>query len=49
MYTSGALVRTTNLLGGVTYYGYDAAGRASTITDPEGDTTYETLFGRGAL
>jgi YD repeat-containing protein len=36
-------VRTTNLLGGVTYYGYDAASRASTVTDPERNTTYETL------
>lgn len=42
MYAGGALVRTTSVLGGVTSYGYDAADRASTITDPDGDTTYLT-------
>ena len=30
------------MLGGVTSYGYDAATRAATITDPDGDTTYMT-------
>jgi len=43
MYASGSLVRLTNVLGGVTYYGYDAADRASTVTDPEGDSTYTTF------
>ncbi len=42
LYASGALVRTTDALGGVTSYGYDAARRASTVTDPDGDTTYTT-------
>ncbi len=42
VYASGALVQTIDVLGGVTSYGYDAAQRASTITDPDGDTTYLT-------
>ena len=42
LYASGALTRTTDPLGGATIYGYDAASRASTITDPDGDTTYLT-------
>ena len=42
LYASGALIQTTNVLGGVTTYGYDAAQRAATITDPDGDTTYMT-------
>jgi RHS repeat-associated protein len=42
MYASGNLARTTGALGGITWYGYDAANRASTITDPDGDTTYTT-------
>jgi YD repeat-containing protein len=42
MYASGALVRTSDALGGVTSYGYDEASRATTITDPDGDTTYMT-------
>jgi RHS repeat-associated protein len=41
-YASGALTQATNVLGGVTTYGYDDALRASTITDPDGDTTYMT-------
>jgi RHS repeat-associated protein len=41
-YLGGALVATTNPLGGVARYGYDAALRASTITDADGDTTYMT-------
>jgi RHS repeat-associated protein len=40
LYSSGALVRMAGALGGVTSYGYDEADRASTITDPDGDTTY---------
>jgi len=42
VYSSGSLVRETDTLGGTTYYGYDSADRASTITDPDGDTSYET-------
>ncbi|MBV9449023.1 MAG: hypothetical protein JO345_24310, partial [Streptosporangiaceae bacterium] len=42
VYASGNLVRTVDALGGVTSYGYDAANRASTITDPDGDTSYTT-------
>jgi RHS repeat-associated protein len=42
IYASGALVRTSDALGGVTSYGYDEARRATTITDPDGDTTYMT-------
>ena len=41
-YSSGALVQSVNVLGGVTSYGYDAAVRAATITDPDGDTSYMT-------
>ena len=41
-YATGNLVRTVDVLGGVTYYGYDSANRASTITNPDGDTTYTT-------
>jgi RHS repeat-associated protein len=41
-YAGGALVRATSALGGVTTYGYDDADRASTITDPDGDTAYVT-------
>jgi len=40
VYATGALVRSVSVLGGVTSYGYDAAVRASAITDPDGDTTY---------
>ncbi len=42
VYATGALVRAVSVLGGVTSYGYDAALRASAITDPDGDTTYVT-------
>ena len=42
MYADGALAQVTSPLGGVTYYGYDQAQRASTITDPDGDTSYLT-------
>ena len=42
MYAGGALAQTVSPLGGVTYYGYDQAQRASTITDPDGDTSYLT-------
>jgi RHS repeat-associated protein len=41
-YASGALVRATSVLGGVSSYGYDTSLRASTITDADGDTTYMT-------
>jgi RHS repeat-associated protein len=42
VYSNGALVQTTNVLGGVTYYGYDGAIRASTVTNPDGESTYST-------
>jgi RHS repeat-associated protein len=42
VYASGNLIKTANVLGGVTWYGYDASDRASTITDPDGYTTYTT-------
>jgi RHS repeat-associated protein len=42
VYADGRLVRTVSALGGVTSYGYDPASRASTITDPDGNTTYTT-------
>ena len=42
MYAGGALIKDTDALGGVTYYGYDAANRATTVTDPDGYTTYTT-------
>jgi len=41
-YSTGALVRAVGVLGGITSYGYDAATRAVTITDPDGDTSYMT-------
>ena len=41
-YANGALIRSASVLGGVTSYGYDAATRAATITDPDGDTSYMT-------
>jgi RHS repeat-associated protein len=42
VYAAGDLLRTVDVLGGVTSYGYDSASRATTITDPDGDTTYTT-------
>ena len=42
VYAEGNLIRATDVLGGVTYYGYDAADRASTVTNPDGYTTYTT-------
>ena len=41
-YAQGNLVRTQDVLGGVSYYGYDPAGRTSVITDAAGDATYTT-------
>jgi RHS repeat-associated protein len=42
VYADGNLAKTTDVLGGVTYYGYDASDRATTVTDPDGYTTYTT-------
>jgi RHS repeat-associated protein len=42
LYADGALAQVTSPLGGVTYYGYDQAQRAATITDPDGDTSFLT-------
>jgi RHS repeat-associated protein len=42
VYAGGDLVRETDALGGVTYYGYDADNRATTVTDPDGYTTDTT-------
>jgi RHS repeat-associated protein len=42
VYASGDLVKETSVLGGTTYYGYDASNRATTVTDPDGNTTYTT-------
>ena len=42
VYASGDLIKTTDVLGGVTWYGYDASNRATTVTDPDGYTTYTT-------
>jgi RHS repeat-associated protein len=42
VYAGGNLARETDVLGGTTYYGYDASNRAATVTDPDGDTTYTT-------
>jgi RHS repeat-associated protein len=42
LYAGGALAQVVSPLGGVTYYGYDEARRAATITDPDGDTSYLT-------
>ena len=41
-YSNGALVQAAGVLGGVTWYGYDASTRAVTITDADGDTSYIT-------
>jgi RHS repeat-associated protein len=49
VYGGAALVRTVSVLGGTTYYGYDAAMRAATITDPDGDTTYTTHDAHGNI
>ena len=42
MYAQGDLIETTDVLGGSTRYGYDASNRATTVTDPDGNTTYTT-------
>ena len=42
VYSVGQLIKTTDVLGGVTWYGYDASDRATTATDPDGYTTYTT-------
>jgi RHS repeat-associated protein len=42
VYASGDLVKETDVLGGTTDYGYDASNRATTVTDPDGDTTFTT-------
>jgi RHS repeat-associated protein len=42
VYATGTLIKTTDVLGGVTWYGYDASARATTVTDPDGYTTYVT-------
>jgi RHS repeat-associated protein len=42
VYASGALVEQITPVGGIIRFGYDAAMRADTITDPDGDTTYAT-------
>jgi YD repeat-containing protein len=42
VYATGNLIKTTDVLGGVTWYGYDASNRATTATDPDGFTTYTT-------
>ena len=42
VYASGDLIKTTDVLGGVTWHGYDASNRATTVTDPDGYTTYTT-------
>src|SRR5262249_10752076 len=38
-YDSRQLLQTVDALGGITYYGYDAAGNQTTVTDPLGHTT----------
>jgi RHS repeat-associated protein len=43
LYVNQGLMRITNPLGGTTWYGYDGAGRAATVTDPEGNTSYTTF------
>ena len=42
VYSGAELIKTTDVLGGVTWYGYDASNRATTATDPDGYTTYTT-------
>jgi RHS repeat-associated protein len=41
-YGTGNLIKETSALGGSTYYGYDASNRDTTVTDPDGNTTYTT-------
>ncbi len=43
VYSGKALVKAVSAIGGVTLYGYDAASRATTITDADGDTSYLTF------
>jgi RHS repeat-associated protein len=40
--SGGSLVQSTDFRGGTSLFGYDQAQRASTITDPDGNTTYVT-------
>jgi RHS repeat-associated protein len=40
--STGSLVQATDFRGGTSLFGYDEAQRASTITDPDGNTTYVT-------
>ncbi|HET9173514.1 MAG TPA: RHS repeat-associated core domain-containing protein [Actinospica sp.] len=42
VYAGGQLVKTTDVLGDVSWYGYDASSRATTATNPDGYTTYTT-------
>jgi RHS repeat-associated protein len=42
VYAGGDLIKTTDVLGAVTWHGYDASDRATTVTDPDGYTTYTT-------
>jgi RHS repeat-associated protein len=42
VFATGSLVRSVSVLGGVSSFGYDGSRRASTITDPDGNTTYVT-------
>jgi RHS repeat-associated protein len=42
VYATGNLIKATDVLGGTTWYGYDADDRATTVTDPDGYTTYTT-------
>jgi RHS repeat-associated protein len=42
VYASGDLAKETDVLGGTTWYGYDDSNRATTVTNPDGYTTYTT-------
>jgi RHS repeat-associated protein len=42
VYASGDLAKETDVLGGTTWYGYDASNRATTVTNPDGYTTFTT-------
>lgn len=42
VYANGNLIKVTDVLSSVTWYGYDASNRATTVTDPDGYTTYTT-------